>query len=159
MCLYVCGHRCHSSRRGGVDNLFGILTVIKDTCCPERCRKTHTCMQIRRNVWQPDFRCYFFFLIIWAYRFRNICMETKGILYFAHIPAEIIPGDELLFDKKQPQYGRRRKSPQQQLSHTHTHEPVLYTYFHPHKYRRAHRRSLRHVVACIIITSSGQLNN
>lgn len=38
----VCERRCHRSRQGGVDNLFGILTVIKDICCPWRCREKHT---------------------------------------------------------------------------------------------------------------------
>lgn len=41
-CLHVCAWG-HSSRQGGVDNFFGILTVIKDVCCRQQCRKTRAC--------------------------------------------------------------------------------------------------------------------
>lgn len=37
MSVYLFGS--HSSRQGGVDNLFGILTVTKDICCRQQCRK------------------------------------------------------------------------------------------------------------------------
>lgn len=40
------GHRYYNSTWRSVDHLFGILTVIKDICCPWQYRKTHkhTCM-------------------------------------------------------------------------------------------------------------------
>lgn len=89
------------------------------------------------------------------YRFlkkKHLCYNKRNSPLRPH-PSGIILGDVSCFDRKQLQYGRRSSSSSRLFG------PLSHTYM-THKYIDMHKnKSLRHVVACVIVTSSRQRNN